>query len=129
MHGKNRHNAHIRSFALTSDQPIRATALEIFIDLLRSAHGPKLLRVKGLVSVADDTTRPFLLHGVQHIFHPPERLPHWPDSDHRTRLVFITKDLDESFVQSLWNALTGSPQIDQADAQALSDNPLSLRNH
>ena len=128
VHDKNRHDAHIRSFALISEHPIRAAALEIFIDLLRSAHGPNLLRVKGLVCVADDTSRPFLLHGVQHIFHPPERLSHWLDDDHRTRLVFITKDLDESFVQSLWNALTGTPQIDQADAQALSDNPLSLRN-
>ena len=128
-HDKNRHNAHIRSFALVSDQPIRAAALEIFIDMLRSAHGPKLLRVKGLVCLADDRARPVLLHGVQHVFHAPERLPHWPDSDQRTRLVFITKDLDESFVQSLWHALTGTPQIDQADAQALSDNPLSLRNH
>ena len=97
--------------------------------MLRSAHGPKLLRVKGLVCLADDRARPVLLHGVQHVFHAPERLPHWPDSDQRTRLVFITKDLDESFVQSLWHALTGTPQIDQADAQALSDNPLSLRNH
>lgn len=127
-HDKSRHNAHIRSFALTSDQPIRASALEMFIDLLRSAHGPNLLRVKGLVCVADDPSRPILLHGVQHVFHPPERLPHWPDADHQTRLVFITKDLDQHFVHSLWNALTGTPQIDQADAQALSDNPLSLRH-
>jgi len=127
-HDKNRHNAHIRSFALTSDQPIRTSALEMFIDLLRSAHGPNLLRLKGLVCVAEDLSRPILLHGVQHVFHPPERLPHWPDADHRTRLVFITKDLDEHFVRSLWNVLTGTPQIDQADAQALSDNPLSLRH-
>ena len=99
----------------------------MFIDLLRSAHGPKLLRVKGLVCVAEDPTRPFLLHGVQHVFHPPERLPAWPDDDHTTRLVFITKDLDRSFVERLWLALSGTPQIDQADRQALSDNPLSLR--
>lgn len=123
----NRHNDQIRAFALTHAHPVPASALEMFIDLLRSAHGPKLLRVKGLVCVAEDPTRPFLLHGVQHVFHPPERLPAWPDHDHTTRLVFITKDLDRSFVERLWLALTGTPQIDQADRQALSDNPLSLR--
>jgi G3E family GTPase len=128
-HDKNRHNVHIRSFALVSEEPIRASALDIFIDLLRSAHGPNLLRVKGLVCLEEDPSHPIVLHGVQHIFHPPERLSVWPDADHRTRLVFITKDLGETFVTKLWAALTGQPQIDQADAQALSDNPLSLRNH
>ncbi len=107
--------------------PIAASALELFIDLLRSAHGPKLLRVKGLIKLADQPDQPILLHGVQHVFHPPVRLPHWPDADHRTRLVFITRDLDEEFVQGLWKALTGQPQIDRPDAAALADNPLSLR--
>ena len=127
-HDKNRHNDHIKAFALTSDEAIRASVLEMFLDLLRSAHGPKLLRVKGLVRIAEDPSRPLLLHGVQHVFHPPQRLPQWPDDDHRTRLVFITKDLDAAFVERLWSALTGTPQIDQADRQALADNPLSLRN-
>jgi G3E family GTPase len=126
-HDPNCHNDQIRAFALTHAHPVPASALEMFIDLLRSAHGPNLLRVKGLVCIAEDPARPFLLHGVQHVFHPPERLPQWPDSNHTTRLVFITKDLDRSFVERLWLALTGTPQIDQADGQALSDNPLSLR--
>ena len=127
-HDKNRHDDHIKAFALTSNEAIRASALEMFLDLLRSAHGPKLLRVKGLVRIAEDPSRPLLLHGVQHVFHPPQRLPHWPDGDHRTRLVFITKDLDAAFVERLWSALTDTPQIDQADRQALADNPLSLRH-
>ena len=126
-HDPDRHDAHIRAFSLLADVPIAASALDLFIDLLRSAHGPKLLRVKGLVKLADHRDQPILLHGVQHVFHPPVRLPHWPDSDHRTRLVFITRDLDEEFVQGLWKALTGQPQIDRPDAAALADNPLSLR--
>ena len=126
-HDVNHHDETIRAFSLINEQPIAASALEMFIDLLRSAHGPKLLRLKGLVQLAEDPTRPVLLHGVQHVFHPPERLAGWPDEDHRTRLVFITKDLDPSFVNRLWGALTGTPQIDHADRQALTDNPLSLR--
>ncbi len=123
----NRHDASIRAFALTTDRPVRSSALELFLDLLRSAHGPKLLRVKGLVHVEETPDRPVLLHGVQHVFHPPVLLPAWPDEDRRTRLVFITRDLEESFVKGLWEALAGVPRIDTPDAAALADNPLSLR--
>jgi G3E family GTPase len=126
-HDVNRHDARIRAFALTSDEPIRRGAFDLFLDLLRSAHGPKLLRVKGLVCVAEDPDRPVVIHGVQHVFHVPAVLPRWPDGDHRSRLVFIVQDLDRSFVERLWNAFLGKPAVDQPDAAALSDNPLSLR--
>jgi G3E family GTPase len=126
-HDVNRHDARIRAFALTSDEPIRRGAFDLFLDLLRSAHGPKLLRVKGLVCVAEDPDHPVVIHGVQHVFHVPAVLPRWPDDDHRSRLVFIVQDLDRSFVERLWNAFLGKPAVDQPDAAALSDNPLSLR--
>jgi G3E family GTPase len=99
----------------------------MFIDLLRSAHGEKLLRMKAVVQLADDPDRPLVLHGVQAIFHQPERLPSWPDpADRRTRMVLITKDLPADFVQSLFDAFTGTPRIDQADRQALEENPLAI---
>ena len=34
-------------------------------------------------------------HAVQHIFHPPILLDAWPDADRRTRMVFITRDIEE----------------------------------
>jgi G3E family GTPase len=123
----NRHDSHIRAFTLATDRAVRTGALDMFIDLLRSAHGPNLLRVKGLVKIAEDQDRPVVLHGVQHVFHPPVLLPAWPDQDRRTRLVFITRDLPESFVRGLWDALLGIPQPDKPDMAALTDNPLSLR--
>ena len=122
----NRHDDRIRAFALASDEPIRQGAFDMFLDLLRSAHGPKLLRVKGLVALAEDPERPVVIHGVQHVFHVPAVLPRWPDGDRRSRLVFIVKDLDKSFVERLWNAFLGRPAVDQPDAAALSDNPLAL---
>src|SRR3712207_5132856 len=100
----------------------------MFLDLLRSAHGPKLLRVKGLVALAEDQDRPVVIHGVQHVFHVPAVLPGWPDADRRSRLVLIVKDLDKSFVERLWNAFLGRPAVDAPDAAALSDNPLALRS-
>ena len=126
-HDVNRHDAAIRAFCLTSDEPIRRGAFDLFLDLLRSAYGPKLLRVKGLVAIAEDPEHPVVIHGVQHVFHVPAVLPRWPDSDRRSRLVFIVKDLDQSFVERLWNAFLGRPSVDEPDAAALADNPLALR--
>jgi G3E family GTPase len=128
-HDVNRHDARIRAFCLTSDEPVRQGALDMFLDLLRSAHGPKLLRVKGLVAVAEDPERPVVIHGVQHVFHVPAILPAWPSDDRRSRLVFIVQDLDRGFVERLWNAFLGRPAVDQPDAAALADNPLALRPH
>lgn len=125
-HDVNRHDASIRAFCLSSDQAIRQHNLDMFLDLLRSAHGAKLLRVKGIVRMAEDERRPVILHGVQHVIHIPAILDEWPDSDHRTRMVFIVKDLDQAYVEKLWNAFLGAPMIDQPDAQALSDNPLRV---
>ena len=126
-HDVNRHSDRIRAFSLTSDVPIPRGAFDLFLDLLRSVHGPKLLRVKGLVALAEDPDRPVVIHGVQHVVHVPAILPGWPDGDRRSRLVFIVQDLDKSFVERLWDAFLSRPAPDQPDAAALADNPLALR--
>lgn len=104
----NRHDASVRAFVLTADEPIRAAAFELFLDLLRGLHGPKLLRVKGVVRLAEDPARPIVVHGVQHVFHPPIQLERWPDEDHRTRLVFIVDGLPEADVRKLYAAFQGA---------------------
>lgn len=126
-HDVNRHDERIRAFCLTSDQPIRQGTLDMFLDLLRSSQGAKLLRVKGLVALAENPEHPVVIHGVQHVIHVPAVLPHWPSEDRRSRLVFIVDDLERETVEKLWNAFLGKPAVDQPDAAALSDNPLSLR--
>jgi G3E family GTPase len=126
-HDHHHHHDDIQSFSIIHDRPIDPAALAMFIDLLRSAHGDKLLRMKAVVALADDPDRPLILHGVQSVFHAPERLPRWPDpNDRRTRMVLITKDLPQDFVQSLFDAFTGTPRIDRPDRQALEDNPLAI---
>jgi G3E family GTPase len=126
-HDVNRHDASIRSFSIVEDKPIDPMALDMFVDLLRSAHGEKLLRMKAIVLMSDRPDRPLVLHGVQSIFHPPSRLPAWPNpDDRRTRMVLITKDLPEAFVKDLFDAFLGKPRIDTADRAALNDNPLAI---
>jgi len=125
-HDINRHSEAIRAFTLATERPVSASALEMFLDLLRSAHGPKLLRVKGIVQLAEDPERPVVIHGVQHVFHPPATLDAWPDSDRRTRMVFITKDLPEGFVRKMFEAFSGALLPDTPDPKAMTENPLAI---
>jgi G3E family GTPase len=124
QHDRNRHDEHIGSFVLTSDTAIPAGTLEMFLELLRATHGAKLLRLKGIVQLAEMPETPVVVHGVQHIFHPTARLERWPDDDHRSRLVFITRDLPERNVRELFEAFLGSAAVDRPDRAALTDNPL-----
>ena len=84
----------------------------MFLDLLRSAHGDKLLRMKGIIELAEDPSRPLVVHGVQTILHPPARLPAWPDDARGTRLVLITLDMPEDYVRRLFAAFT-EPAVDR----------------
>ena len=123
-HDVNRHDEHIGSFVLTTDEAMPAGTLEMFLELLRATHGAKLLRIKGIVKLAEMPDTPVVVHGVQHVFHPTARLDNWPDDDHRTRLVFITRDLPEHTVRELFGAFLGVAAPDRPDRTALTDNPL-----
>jgi G3E family GTPase len=123
-HDPNRHDDHIRSFVLTADRPIPGGTLDMFFELLRANYGDKLLRMKGIVQLAETPDAPLVVHGVQHIFHPPARLPQWPDADRRTRIVFITRDLPEPTVREPFEAFLGKLAPDRPDRAALMDNPL-----
>lgn len=124
-HDINRHDAKIRAFALRHTEPMRPAAFELFLELLRTAHGAHLLRVKGIVALSDDPARPLVIHGVQHMFHPPARLDAWPDKDHTTRIVFILYDMEPSFVEALWNGFANIAAPDAPDRAALTESPLS----
>lgn len=123
-HDVNRHDEHIGSFVLTAENAIPSSALDMFLELLCTTHGTKLLRVKGIVKLAEMPDTPVVVHGVQHVFHPTARLERWPDEDHRTRLVFITRDLPERSVRELFEAFVGVAAPDRPDRAALIDNPL-----
>jgi G3E family GTPase len=120
------HDDGIRAFALTSDQAMGSAAFDMFLELLRGAHGPKLLRVKGVVKIAEFPDRPVVVHGAQHVFHPTTVLDAWPDGDARTRIVFILKDMEPAAIQALYDAFLGIARPDQPDKAALTDNPLAI---
>ncbi len=123
-HDVNRHDDRIRAFTLATERAIPAAMLDLFLELLRSTHGPNLLRMKAIVNVEETPDRPMVLHGVQHVLHPASQLAAWPDDDRRTRMVFIVRDIEPRVIRELFDAFLGYTAPDRPDAPALVDNPL-----
>ena len=96
----NRHDDRIRAFCITREQPISWAALSTWLDGLAAMRGDDLLRLKAIVALSDRPDQPVVLHGVQHLFHPPVLLPEWPSEDRRTRMVFITRDLPRETIET-----------------------------
>lgn len=94
QHDPNRHDDHIRSHVIVRDQPLSREGFMAWLDMIAAMRGDDLLRVKGIVQLADDPEHPMVIHGVQHLFHPPQTLARWPSDDRRSRIVFITRDID-----------------------------------
>ena len=124
---RNRHSETIRAVTLLRNAPITAGSLTLFLDLLRARFGPTLLRLKGLVQLADDPARPLVVHAVQHLLHPRTRLDAWPDDDRQTRIVAIIDGGTPAEVESLFASVCGDIAPDRADIAALAANPLAER--
>lgn len=110
----NRHDDHIQAYCVTSDNAISMNGFNLFMELLQSYHGPNLLRVKGIVKLEEQLETPVIIHGVQHVWHPPVELAAWPDDDRRTRLVFITRDIAKAELEGLLKAFTERLSLDAA---------------
>jgi G3E family GTPase len=117
-HDVNRHDERIRAFCIIRDRPISWSALSGWLDALATMRGDDLLRLKAIVALADRPDQPVVLHGVQHLFHPPVLLPAWPDADHRTRIVFITRNLPQAAIEESLAA------FEAADDPAMPPPPL-----
>jgi len=88
------HTESVASMSLILDRPMDWTAFGIWLSLLLNRHGDDVLRVKGILCVEGSDT-PVLINGVQHIVHAPQHLARWPTDDHRSRIVFITRGIDQ----------------------------------
>ena len=99
-HDPNRHNAEIGSFCLTFGEPLHWEHVAHWLDALVIAHGPDLLRVKGILDIAG-RDRPIVVHAVQRLFHPPTELGGWTAGPRNSRIVFITRNLSREFVSEV----------------------------
>jgi G3E family GTPase len=100
------HSHGLTSFSLVFDEPLSWPAFEQAMAVLAALRGSDLLRVKGLVAVAE-CRGPVVVHFVQHLAHPPIELEDWPDEDRRSRLVFITRGLEREPVARLFAGVAG----------------------
>ncbi|MBT5429204.1 MAG: GTP-binding protein, partial [Rhodospirillaceae bacterium] len=57
------------------------------------------LRVKGIINVFERPDQPAVIQGAQQIFHSIDWMEKWPSEDKRTRIVFITRNLNQDYIE------------------------------
>ncbi len=95
------HDRDIASFCFTRTEPITREALRLLLDALLQNLGPNLLRVKGIVHVAEEPDRPAVIQGAQQLLHNLSWLDRWPDTDRTSKIVFITQGYDRADVEDM----------------------------
>jgi G3E family GTPase len=97
------HSDFIVSFVMRDQTPLIWPVFHRAIETLIALRGPDLLRIKGLLNLAG-CRGPVVFQAVQHLIHPPVELAAWPDKDHASRVVFITRGVSERQVGDLFKA-------------------------
>jgi G3E family GTPase len=110
------HRDEITSASLVRDDPISAVTLALFLSALGENCGADLLRMKGIVAVAEQPDRPAVVHGVQHVYHAPVWLDGWPSNDRRTRMVFIARNFSPQWACALLELL--EQEVHQVSSRA-----------
>jgi G3E family GTPase len=95
----------IESFVLMRDTPLTREEVQFLLEGIGQNLGAGLLRVKGLVNVAEEPGRPAVIQGAQHLLHTMTWLDRWPDADERTRVVFITQGIERESLKDIIDLL------------------------
>jgi G3E family GTPase len=99
------HHHGVDTYAVVRSEPLRAVTLTLFLEVIAEHCGADLLRLKGIVNILESPERPAVIHGVQHVFHPPTWLPRWPSRDRDTRMIFIAPGIPRGWIEALLAAL------------------------
>ncbi len=111
-HDRNRHDENIHAWCLNYEEPISWPAFIAWIQTLIDNYGEKIFRIKGIVNIEGED-QPIAIHGVQHIFHPPAKLPDWADETRNSKLVFIVDGLSQELIEGqLTRLLKAAQRID-----------------
>jgi G3E family GTPase len=100
-----RHSTGVETISILREDPIPGVVLPLFLEALAEHAGDKLLRMKGIIRVAEAPEKPAVLHGVRHVLHPIEWLEDWPSADRRSRLVLIGQGIPQWWPARLLEAL------------------------
>lgn len=101
MESKPHHSPHddrIGSASVVLDEPVPDVAFDLWLESLVALRGPDILRIKGIVHI-EGLPKPFVFHGVQHVFDPPVAVENWPGGDTQSRIVVIARDITRPELQ------------------------------
>ena len=104
------HDGRVTSQSVEISEPISPIVFDLWLESLMNSAAADILRLKGVVHV-EGMKHPFALHGVQHIFHPPVPLSHWPEGDRTTRIVVIGRDLPPGYLSDSLAFLRSKPPV------------------
>ena len=99
------HDPSINSFVMVREEPIALNTLNMFLEGITKEAGPDLLRVKGIINVLERPDQPAVIQGAQQIFHSINWMQNWPSSDKRTRIVFITRNIDQEYIEDTYGLI------------------------
>ena len=105
------------SVSLRRERPVPAVALTLFLQALSECLGPDLLRLKGIVAVAEAPDLPAVVHGVQHVFHPVTWLDAWPDDDRTSRIVVIGRGVAVAWITALFEMVIAEVEAHRSTGQ------------
>ncbi|MEO0910474.1 MAG: GTP-binding protein [Pseudomonadota bacterium] len=94
--------------------------------LLSNVLGEDLLRIKGIVHLDDESSKPVLVQMSGYVLHEFSATENVPEEFSQTNLVVIIKGDHRQTVQALFNSFSGLPEIDTPDPNAVMDNPLAI---
>ena len=103
------HDTRIESVSIILNEPISVTRFDRWLDTLVMLRGPNILRVKGIVHL-EDIEKPFVFHGVQHLFDPPVPLHDWIGTSRQSRIVVIARDMTREELEYSLNMLRAPKQ-------------------
>jgi G3E family GTPase len=95
------HDPNIRTVSIVRDPPMPKETLDRILAALEQNLGLDLLRVKGIVCVAEAPDRPLVVQAAQTLLHAPIMLAGWPSADRRTRLVVIARTEKAVMIEEL----------------------------
>lgn len=114
------HDPSINSFVMVKENPISLNTLSMFLEGLTKEAGPDLLRVKGIIHVHERPDQPAVIQGAQQIFHSIDWMDKWPSDDKRTRIVFITRNIDQEYIEETYNLIERVAERTVAAAENIS---------
>lgn len=103
------------------------TMIERFFAYLQEKFGDKILRMKALIK-RKDFNKFWLFQSTQGIFYPYETLMIREGIKNSSYFVVIAKEKDIENIEKIFNAFFQRPKIDEADFDALVNNPLEILN-